>query len=134
MMRVSLDSEAMSEQHDFNNTVVAVLGARPDADDAVGALSAAGYGLEVLVGDEGRGHIAPDWGDDLTGKIKSMLTAFGDQKRIIKRLDEALQQGKVVVSVDIGDREPAEAASILQDHGGEYIWRLGEWTFSPIET
>ena len=124
----------MSEKLDFDNTVVAILDERPMAGDAVEGLSAAGYDFEVLAGEEGRAHIDQGSDDGLTGTLKGLLTAFGDQKRIIERLDAALQEGKIVVSVDTADQDPADAIGILKDHGGHYIWRLGEWTFTPIET
>lgn len=126
-------SKDMSEQHDFTNTVVAILDERPIAGDAIEMLSSADYDFEVLVGEEGRRHIDPRSGDGWTGKLKSLLTAFADQQRIIERLDEALQRGKTVVSIDVTDTEPEEAIEVLKDHGGHYIWRLGEWTFTPIE-
>lgn len=65
--------------------------------------------------------------------VNQLLTAFGDQDRIIDRLDEALKRGKIVISVDVEDRDPSDAIGILRDHGGHYIWRLGEWTFTSIE-
>lgn len=128
------NSEQMSEKHDFDNTVVAILDEKPVARDAVESLSAAGFDFEVLAGEEGRQHLDPDEGDGWAGKLRDLLTTFGDQKRIVKRLGEALEEGKLVVSVDIADQEPADAIGILKNHGGRYIWRLGEWTFTPIDT
>lgn len=135
-MRVSErpHTEQMSEKHDFDNTVVAILDERPIVRDAVESLSAAGYEFEVLAGEEGRQHLDPDKGTSWAGKIQDLLTTFGDQQRIVERLDEALEEGKLVVSVDIADQEPADAIGILKDHGGRYIWRLGTWTFTPIDT
>ena len=124
----------MPEKHDFDNTVVAILDEKPVARDAVESLSAAGYDFEVLAGEQGRRHLDPHEGDGWAGKIQDLLTTFGDQKRIVKRLDEALEEGKLVVSVDIADQEPADAIGILKNHGGRYIWRLGKWTFTPIDT
>jgi hypothetical protein len=37
-----------------------------------------------------------------------------------------------VISVDTEPDEAAEAIQILQDHGGEYIWKFGTWTFTRI--
>ena len=126
-------NEPMTEQHDFDNTVVAILDEEPLARDATEGLSQAGYDFEVLVGEEGREHIDPSTEEGLMATLSRLITSFGDQDRIVDRLDAALKSGKIVISVDIEDDDPSKAISILRDHGGHYIWRLGEWTFTPIE-
>ncbi len=120
------------EGHDFDNTIVAILDEEPAVQDAAQGLAASGYDFEVLSGEEGRAHIHPGSEDGVMPAVKRLLKAFGDQHRIIDRLDDALQQGKVVVSVEMDDDEPGDAISILKDHGGHYIWKLGDWTFTRI--
>lgn len=120
------------EVHDFDNTVVAILDEEPAVRDAAQGLAASGYDFEILSGEEGRAHIDPGSEDGLMPTVKRLLEAFGDQHRIIDRLDDALQQGKVVVSVEIADDEPGDAISILKEHGGHFIWKLGDWTFTRI--
>ena len=122
----------MAEQHDFDNTVVAILDEEPLARDATEGLSEAGYHFEVLTGEEGRERIDPSTEEGLMATLNQLLASFGDQDRIRDRLDDALRRGMIVISVDIADEDPSNAISILRDHGGHYIWRLGEWTFTPI--
>lgn len=120
------------EQHDFENTVVAILDRAPAVRSASEGLAEAGYEYEILEGEEGREHLDPGSDDGLIGAVRSFIKTFGDQHRIIDRLDDALQAGKLVVSVEIDDEDPGDAISILKEHGGHFIWRLGEWTFAPI--
>lgn len=123
----------MTNTHDFDKTVVAILDRDPEVADAATGLAAAGYEYEVISGEQGREHIDPGSDDRVAGTVKKLLTIFGDQGRIIQRLDDALSDGKRVVSVEIDDDDPSGAISILRDHGGHYIWRLGDWTFIRIE-
>lgn len=122
----------MAEVHDFDNTVVAVLDHDPAVRSAAEGLSEAGYDFELLEGEEGRQHIDSGGEQGLVATVKRLISAFGDQYRIMERLDDALAEGKIVVSVEMEDRDPSEAIGILRDHGGSYIWKLGEWTFTPI--
>lgn len=135
-MRVGITKRCMGREtveHDFDNTVVAILDREPSVESATEMLTHAGYDFEVLEGEEGRKHIDPRSEEGLMGTVKRLIAAFGDQHRIIDRLDAALQEGRKVVSVQTEEGDSGEAISILKDHGGHYIWRLGEWTFARIE-
>jgi hypothetical protein len=61
-----------------------------------------------------------------------MALAFGDEVRIVDRLDRALEGGRAVIVVDVDDDRAADVATILEDHGGHDMWRLGEWSFNRI--
>lgn len=122
----------MTDIHDFENTVVAVLDSRPAVANAVDQLSQRGYEFEVLVGKEGQEHLDPKGETGVIATIKRLIALFGDQHRILERLSQALKEGKVVVSVEAEPDEAAGAISILRDHGGHYMWKFGEWTFVPI--
>lgn len=63
--------------------------------------------------------------------MKRLLNAFGDQYRILDRLHAELDTGNVVISVDAKDEDAQEAVRILNEHEGEFIWKLGAWTYSP---
>lgn len=121
-----------SEVHDFDDTVVAILDHEPEAANAVERLSDAGYEFEVLRGDEGKEHLDPAGEKGAKATVKRLLAAFGDQYRVLDRLYAELDKGNLVVSVDSPPDEAAEAVRILQDHGGEYIWKFGSWTFTRI--
>ena len=132
MSPVEKDQFLEEEIHDFDDTVVAILTGEPSVDDALTSLSAAGYDVEVLRGEEGKAHLDPGGESGPTATIKRLLNAFGDQYRVLDRLNEALDEGKLVISVDSKPDEATEAIQILQDHGGEFIWKLGTWTFTQI--
>jgi hypothetical protein len=122
----------LSELHDFDDTVVAILDHEPVAADAVDSLSEAGYEFEVLEGEAGREHLDPGGAEGAKATVKRLLNAFGDQYRVLDRLRTELDEGKLVVSVDSPPDQADEAVRILQDHGGEYIWKFGTWTFTKI--
>jgi precorrin-6B methylase 2 len=120
------------DTHDLENTVVAILDAEPAVADAVTRLGAAGYDYEVLAGEEGRAHLDPGGEEGVVSSIKRIIGTLGDQQRVLRNLDEALASGRSVVSVDTTPDDAAEAIEILREHGGEYVWKFGEWTYTRI--
>lgn len=122
----------MDEIHDFDDTVVAIIHDGAMADEVVDELTAAGYEVEVLEGEEGKSHLDPAGDSGPTATLRRLLNAFGDQYRVIERLNAELDKGSLVISVDAEPDEAAEAIRVLQDHGGEFIWKLGTWTYTRI--
>ncbi len=122
----------MNDIHDLDDTVVAIIDDPERASTAVSALRAAGYEVEVLQGEEGKQHLDPAGESGPIATIKRLLNVFGDQYRILERLTAELDQGNNVISVDSEPDEATEAVRILQDHGGEFMWKLGTWTYSRI--
>jgi hypothetical protein len=122
----------LTEIHDFDDTVIAILDHEPAAADAVDRLEEAGYEFEVLKGEEGKAHLDPAGEEGARATVKRLLSAFGDQYRVLDRLRSELDEGNLVVSVHSPPDEAAEAVKILRDHGGEYIWKFGTWTFTKI--
>jgi hypothetical protein len=122
----------MGDSHSFENTVVAVLSAG-SSNEALERLSAAGYVFEVMEGESGSRHLSPGEKEGFWAALKRAAAALGDETRVLDRLDSELAEGNIVVSVDISGREGRQAVSILREHGGEFIWRFGDWTFTPIE-
>lgn len=119
----------MADIHDLENTVVAVVDS--DATDKVADnLSAAGYGFEVLRGEEGKSHLDPTGESGPGATIKRLIDVFGDQHIVLDELTEALNAGQVVISVNSEPDEGDQAVRILQDAGGGSIWKLGSWTFA----
>jgi hypothetical protein len=51
---------------------------------------------------------------------------------VLERLSRELDNGKLVISVEAKPDEAEDAIRILRDHGGEFIWKLGSWTFTRI--
>lgn len=122
----------MNEIHDFDDTVIAILADEQEAREVTAELSVAGYEYELLVGEEGKAHldVAGESGPGAT--IKRLLNAFGDQYRVIEELNAELDDGKLVISIDSKPNEADEVVRILQESGGEFIWKLGTWTYTKI--
>ena len=122
----------MAEIHDFDDTVVAVLPDHVDLEATLSDLVAAGYTAEVMSGEEGKQHLDPIGEEGAGATLKRLISAFGDQYRVMERLADELDAGRTVVSVDAKPDEATEAVGILQARGGEFIWKLGSWTFTQV--
>ncbi len=122
----------MDDIHDLDDTVVAIIDDPERASRAASELRAAGYEVEVLQGEEGKQHLDPAGESGPIATIKRLLNVFGDQYRILERLTLELEGGNHVISVDSTPDEATEAVRILQDHGGEFMWKLGTWTYSRV--
>lgn len=118
--------------HDLTGTVVAIFDDHGRARDAIAALSAAGFDAELLHGDEGRALLSAEDDEGITAIVRRLVLAFGDEIRILDRLDAALADGASVASVGAGSEAAREVAPILEEHGGHDMWRLGEWSFNRI--
>ena len=120
--------------HDLTGTVVAIIDDAHEGQAAVAALAQQQFSAELLHGEEGRAHLNEDDEKGLSAAAKKIALAFGDEVRIIDRLDKALENGRSVVSVDVNDDDDdaARVAVILEEHGGHDMWRLGEWSFNRI--
>ncbi len=123
----------MTDTYDLENTVVAVLDHPSETENVGLELAAAGYRYEIMSGDEGRRRLDPGGQEGIQATIKRLIDLFGDQYRILDQLDEALAEDSLVVSVATTPDEATKAVGILRDHGGRYIWKFGEWTFTKIE-
>lgn len=114
------------DAHQLDRQVVAVI--ENGGDHAIDDLRAAGYDVEVLEGEEGRRHLDADGSEHGGGvRVQRIISMFGEERRILERLDEALESGLKVVAVHTPD-DPAEVTSMLQDAGSEWIWRFDGWT------
>lgn len=122
----------MDDIHDLDDTVVAIIDDPEEAERAVSELRAAGYTVEVLAGEEGKQHLDPEGESGPIATIKRLLNVFGDQYRILDRLTAELDEGNCVISVDATPDEATHAVEILQDHDGEFMWKLGTWTYSRV--
>ena len=120
--------------HDLTGTVVAIIDDAEEGRAAVAALAQEQFTAELLHGEEGRAHLTEEDEKGLAAVAKKIAIAFGDEVRIVDRLDKALENGRSVVSVDVEDDEEqaARVAVILEEHGGHDMWRLGEWSFNRI--
>jgi hypothetical protein len=122
----------LDDIHDFDNTVVAVLSDEATVDEVSAALSAAGYEVEILKGDEGKAHLDAVGQTGAVATIKRLVDAFGDRFRVAEKLERELEKGNVVISVDAKPDEAEEAVNVLREHGADFIWKLGTWTFTRV--
>ncbi len=120
--------------HDLTGTVVAIIDDAEQGRQAVAALAQEEFPAELLHGEEGRAHLTAKDEEGLSAMVKKVAQAFGDEVRILDRLERALEGGRSVVSVNVDDEQAARAAIILEEHGGHDMWRLGEWSFNRIGT
>lgn len=120
--------------HDLTGTVVAIIDDAEEGRAAVTALAQQQFSAELLHGEDGRSQLNEEDENALSAAVKKLALAFGDEMRIVDRLDKALQNGRLVVSVDVNDDDDdaARVAVILEEHGGHDMWRLGEWSFNRI--
>jgi hypothetical protein len=123
----------MTTKKSLTNTVVAIMDPRADGKDAVADLTAAGYEVDVMHGAEGKDRLDPR-GErgGVMATVQRLINAFGDEFRVLDQLEAAVDEGKVVVSVDIDADDPGPAVDILREHGGTYIWKFDRWTFTRI--
>lgn len=117
---------------DLTGTVVAIIDSQEHGREAVAALSGEQFDAELLDGDQGRAYLSEEHEDGLSGVLKKLALAFGDEVRIVDRLDRALEEGRSVIIVDADEEQAPAVATILEDHGGHDMWRLGEWSFNRI--
>jgi hypothetical protein len=119
---------------DLTGSVVAIIDSQDDAQEAASALAGEQFDATLLHGEVGRAQLSQDDEGGLTGLVKKLALAFGDEVRILDRLDKALETGRSVISVDVADDEDraARVATILEEHGGHDMWRLGEWSFNRM--
>jgi hypothetical protein len=126
------ERKLLAEIHDFDDTVVAILSDAEKANSAMAELRAAGYDIEALEGEEGKRHLDPAGESGPIATVKRLLNAFGDQYPLIERLFAELDDGNLVISVEAEPDEADEAVRILQEHDGEFIWKLGTWTYTRV--
>ncbi len=124
----------MAEQIDLREKVVAVFDTAEATDDAVSALRADGYDVEVLEGEEGRARLDPHEEEEgiLASLQGALETILGDEDRILDRVDEELAHDRSFVVVDASDADEADIAAILKEHGGHYLWHFDKWTYVSL--
>ena len=118
------------EAHELDRQVLGVVD--DEADAVTGRLRDAGYDVEIIQGEEGRRHLDAE-GSEHGGvvRVKRFLGFFGDERRILERLDEALAEGATVLVVHTPE-DPAEVSDIMQDADARFIWRFDGWTHERV--
>ena len=87
-----------------------------------------GFEYFVLEGESGRDSLEPKQ-EGAVAMLQRLAAAFGDELRIIDRLDRSLAEGDRVVIVRAEDRQP-EVVDMLTEKGGRFLWQFRGWTFN----
>lgn len=113
---------------DLEDCAIAVFDDPDDLADATGELERLGYEYLVLEGQSGQESLQPKQ-ESLAATLKRLAAAFGDELRVIDRLDRSLADGGRVVIVKAEDRQ-AEVSDLLTEKGGRFLWQFRAWTFN----
>lgn len=91
-------------------------------------LDAAGFDYFVLEGESGQESLQPKQ-EGLIGNLQKLAAAFGDELRVIDRLDRSLAEGDRVLIVS-AEEQQAEVVELLNNRGGRFLWQFRGWTFN----
>lgn len=95
---------------------------------ATDELAKAGFEYFVLEGESGQDSLQPKQ-EGLAGTLQKLAAAFGDELRVIDRLDRSLAEGDQVLIVRAEERQP-EVVEMLTAKGGRFLWQFRGWTFN----
>ena len=112
---------------ELEHCAIAVFNDPDDLAAATADLDQAGYEYFVLEGEEGQESLQPKQ-EGLMATLQKMAAAFGDELRIIDRLDRSLADGDQVVIVKAQDNQAA-VVEMLAERGGNFLWQFRGWTF-----
>jgi hypothetical protein len=112
---------------ELKDCAIAVFDNQESLVAATAELDGKKYEYFVLEGAEGQEALQPPEGP--SSILKRLAAAFGDELRIIDKLDQSMADGDVVVIVRAVD-DQAAVIELLTDHGGRFLWQFREWTFN----
>ena len=95
---------------------------------ATDQLDVTGFEYVVLEGESGQESLQPKQ-EGLIGNLQKLAAAFGDELRVIDRLERSLAEGARVLIVSAEDHQP-EVVELLNRHGGRFLWQFRGWTFN----
>jgi hypothetical protein len=116
----------------LEDCAIAVFGDSEKLAAATAELDGTGHEYYVLEGEEGRDSLHPEQ-EGMPAMIQRLIAAFGDELRIIDRLDRSLADGDQVLIVKAVDDQPSVVA-MLTRHGGRFLWQFRGWTFNSAGT
>ena len=114
---------------DLARCAVAVFKSADELAAATSELDKGSYEYYVLEGESGQESLQPKQ-EGVVPMLQRLAAAFGDELRIIDRLDRSLADGDTVVVVKAED-EQEEVVKMLTAQGGHFLWQFREWTFNP---
>ena len=113
---------------ELEHCAIAVFDDSEKLNAATDELKAAGLEHFVLEGESGQESLQPKQ-EGLAGTLHKLAAAFGDELRVIDRLDRSLADGDLVLIVRAEDRQP-EVVEMLTNQGGRFLWQFRGWTFN----
>jgi hypothetical protein len=118
-----------TEEIDLTRCAIAVFDNPEELAAAIAELDRRGDEYHVLEGEKGQESLQPKQ-EGVVPMLQRLAAAFGDELRIIDRLDRSLADGDSVVVVKAEDNQ-AEIVRLLTERGGHFLWQFREWTFNP---
>ncbi|HKY47697.1 MAG TPA: hypothetical protein VJQ79_06915 [Acidimicrobiia bacterium] len=113
---------------ELEDCAIAVFDDAETMKTATDELDAVGLEYVVLEGESGQESLQPKQ-EGLVGNLQKLAAAFGDELRVIDRLEQSLAEGARVLIVRAEERQP-EVVEMLNDHGGRFLWQFRGWTFN----
>lgn len=113
---------------ELEDCAIAVFDDEEKLKTATDKLDATGFDYFVLEGESGQESLQPTQ-DGLVGNLQKLAAAFGDELRVIDRLERSLAEGARVLIVSAKDAQP-EIVELLNNHGGRFLWQFRAWTFN----
>jgi hypothetical protein len=113
---------------ELEHCAIAVFDNAEKLQAATAELDAAGFNYFVLEGESGQESLQPKQ-EGLVGTLQKLAAAFGDELRVIDRLDRSLAEGDRVLIVSAENQQP-EVVELLNSHGGRFLWQFRGWTFN----
>ena len=113
---------------ELEHCAIAVFDSAGKMKTATDELDAAGFEYVVLEGESGQESLQPKK-EGLIGNLQKLAAAFGDELRVIDRLEQSLAEGARVLIVSAEDHQP-EVVELLNNHGGRFLWQFRGWTFN----
>ena len=114
---------------DLTDCAIAVFESAEELQAATEELDTRGDEYYVLEGESGQRSLQAKQ-DGVAGVFERLAAAFGDELRIIDRLDRSLADGHRVVIVKAKDNQE-EVVEMLTEKGGRFLWQFRDWTFNP---
>jgi hypothetical protein len=112
----------------LEDCAIAVFKKPDEMTGAIDELEKRGFEYYVLEGESGQESLQPKQ-EGVAATLQKLAAAFGDELRVIDRLDKSLSEGDLVLIVKAEDRQP-EVVEMLTEEGGKFLWQFRGWTFN----
>jgi len=114
---------------ELEDCAIAVFNNSDEMTGAIAELEKRGYEYFVLEGEAGQESLQPKQEGGVAATLQKLAAAFGDELRVIDRLDRSLAEGDLVLIVKAEERQP-EVVEMLTEKGGRFLWQFRDWTFN----